>query len=327
MTESYFNEIESVEGVNGVKAQNVSPSDDPLVARIHLAMSEIGDAETSRKAEEAVLDQLIQSKLIDEGDPFIAMMNAMLIVIPQLMKCKEELLVEKTANYDYISSLNAYMAETQQHFSFSGDKEAPTPNGNYQSGNTTYYDDSGRVRGFGAAKAYMDNLSEIRTEKLFGGLAPDVQGIMNEAVKTSMNLYGYAPDMGKWPNNGSVKTGYDLPEILWQGFNGPEWIMEGGTDRYTNKNYGWVSGENKDLFNGNQRTAASYLTGQLSPVLDDAVTQNAIMENTLNGYSKQIESSYKFEMENYNSIVNTDAQMYQAQVNQNKAHTKRLRAI
>jgi len=304
-------------------------SDDPLVARVQMAMGEIGEAEAKRKAEEQVLDDLIHTKLVGESDPFIAMMNAMLLVVPQLMKCKEELLVEKTASYDYISSLNAYMAETQQHFAHSGDKADPVYQdhgyGGFYSGQMTYYDSNGRVRGYGAAKEYGKNLETIRIEKLFGGLSGDMQGILNEAVSTSLDLMGYTPDIGKWPKQDFVyMEQYDLSQSLWAGLNGPEWIMQ-GPDVYTNKHYGYTTGK-EELFVGG-RTAASYLTGQLSPVVDDAVTQNSIIENSLNGYSKQVEASYKFEMENYNSIVNTDAQMYQAQINQSNAHSKRLRAV
>jgi len=323
MTESYYTEIESVESTK--PTASVDYSDDPLVARVQMAMQDIGEAEAKRKAEEVVLNDLIQSKLVQESDPFIAMMNAMMIVIPQLMKVKEELLVEKTANYDYVSSLNAYMAEAQTNFAYSGDKGAETNQGGFISGSTSYKE-NGRVHGYDAAKAYQDGLSTIRTEKLLGGLPADVQGIMNEAIKTSLNLVAYTNDTSDW--NGSLDMReYTLPEILWAGNNSPEWTFEGReTSQYTNKNYGYTTGD-ENLFVGHNRTAASYVGEQLSPAMDDAVTQNNIMQNTFNGYAKQVEAGYKFEMENYNSIVNTDAQMYQSMLGQNNAHSKRLRAL
>lgn len=324
MTESYYTEIESVESTKPVAGMDYS--DDPLVARVQMAMQDIGEAEAKRKAEEVVLNDLIQSKIVQESDPFIAMMNAMMIVIPQLMKVKEELLVEKTADFDYVSSLNAYMAEAQTNFAYSGDKGESTNQGGYITGNTSYTDETGRVHGYDAAKAYQDSLSTIRTEKLLGGLPADVQGIMNESIVTSLNLIAYTPNTNEW--NGSLDMReYTLPEVLWAGNNSPEWTFEGReTSTYTNKNYGYTTGD-ENLFAGHNRTAASYVGEQISPVFDDAVTQNNIMQNTFNGYAKQVEAGYKFEMENYNSIVNTDAQMYQSMIGQNNAHSKRLRAL
>lgn len=319
MTESYLTEIESVEGVKQSASTNGDYSSDPLVARVQKAMEEIGEAEAERKAEEAVLDELIQSKLVAEDDPFIAMMNAMLIVIPQLMKTKEELLVEKTANYDYVSSLNAYMAEAQQNFANSGEIDNLVDQGGYTTGDAT---------GMAYAKAYAGNLSTLRNEGLFDGMSHEIQSILYEAVTTSLSLEAHTPDADSW-NAAFNKDKYDLSETLWAGLNSPEWIFEGqNTDRFTNKNYADGSdlfrNVNNELMTG---TAAAYQGTELGPVLDDAVTQNTIIENTLNGYSKQVEAGYKFEMENYNSIVNTDAQMYQAQINQNRAHTNRLRAL
>lgn len=282
-------------------------------------MEEIGVAEANTAAEEAILDELIQTKLVAEDDPFIALMNAMLIVIPQLMKTKEELLVEKTASYDYVSSLNAYMAETQLNFARSAEKSDPVNQGGYSTGNTT---------GLAYAEAYAGNLSVIQQQGLFDGMSTEIQGILYEAIATSLGLETLTPDTKKW-NSSLSKTEYDMPETLWAGLNSPDWTFEGeNTSRYTNKNYA----DDSNLFKGsdgelNSKTAAAYLGGKLGPVLDDAVTQNTIIENTLNGYAKQIEAGYKFEMENYNSIVNTDAQMYQAQINQNRAHTNRLRAL
>lgn len=316
MTESYLTGIETVEGVSAPKGV-VNLSDDPLVARIEQAMAEIGVAEANTKAEEAILEGLIQSKLVDESDPFIAMMNAMLIVIPQLMKCKEELLVEKTANYDYISSVNAYMAEAQQNFAQSAEKSDPVNQGGFSTGTTT---------GLAFAKAYEGNLTTIQQKGLFDGMAPETQKILYEAIGNTLGLEALTPDIGQW-KSASTKKQYNLTETLWAGLNSPEWTFDGeNTDRYTNKGYADPTGT-QDLFVGHNKTAASYLGGQLGPVVSDAVTQNTIIENTLNGYSKQTEASYKFEMENYNSIVNTDAQMYQAQLNQNRAHTSRLRAL
>jgi hypothetical protein len=320
MTESYITEIDSVEGVRPVATSDSDYSNDPLVARVQKAMEEIGVAEAKTKAEEAILDDLIQTKLVAEDDPFIAMMNAMLIVIPQLMKTKEELLVEKTASYDYISSLNAYMAETQQNFSMSGEKTADISLDGGVSGGTT--------TGLAYAKAYAANLSTLQTEGLFDGMSGDMQGILYEAVSTSLGLEALTPETRNW-NSSFTKDEYTMPETLWAGLNSPDWIFEGeDTSRYTNKGYA----DDSDLFRNAKgelvdQTAALYLSGKLGPVVDDAVTQNTIIENTLNGYSKQVEAGYKFEMENYNAIVNTDAQMYQAQINQNRAHTNRLRAL
>lgn len=324
MTESYFTEIESVESTKPISG--VDYSDDPLVARVQMAMEDIGEAEAKRKAEEVILNDLIQSKIVQESDPFIAMMNAMLVVIPQLMKVKEELLVEKTADFDYVSSLNAYMAEAQTNFAYSGDKGEGTNHGGYITGSTSYTDESGRVHGYDAAKAYQDSLSTIRTEKLLGGLPADVQGIMNEAIVTSLNLVAYTNDLSTWGGYHDMRE-YTLPEVLWAGNNSAEWTFVGrDPSTYTNQHYGYMTGD-EDLFLGHNRTAASYVTEQVSPVFDDAVTQNNILQNTFNGYSKQIEAGYKFEMENYNSIVNTDAQMYQSMIGQNNAHSKRLRAL
>lgn len=327
MTESYFTEIESVEGAKQSASMGSNYSDDALVARVQKSIEEIGVAEAKQKAEEAVLDDLILSKLVQEDDPFIAMMNAMILVIPQLMKCKEELLVTKTANYDYISSLNAYMAETQQHFAYSSDKVDPTLNGSYSSGETSYTNTTtGNVHGYKAAEAYAINLSTMQTEGLLEGLGDDAKGILDEAITVSLGLKAYTPETSSWNSSFNMKE-YNLQQGLWQGLNNPEWIFEGtNTSRYTNANYDYTTGK-ENLFGDNTKTAATYLGVELSVVLDDAVTQNTIIENTLNGYSKQIEASYKFEMENYNSIVNTDAQMYQAQLNQNNAHTRRLRAL
>jgi len=323
MTESYLAEIASVEGTKPTQTGSGNYSSDSLVARVQKAMEEIGVAEANTAAEEAILDELIQTKLVAEDDPFIALMNAMLVVIPQLMKTREELLVEKTASYDYVSSLNAYMAEAQLNFARSAEKSDPQDQGGYSTGSTT---------GLAYAKAYAGNLTVIQQQGLFDGMSTEIQGILYEAVSTSLGLEALTPDTKNW-NSSLSKSEYNMPETLWAGLNSPDWTFDGeDTSRYTNRNYADGSDPFQDPskpagVDPFSKSAAAYLGGKLGPVLDDAVTQNTIIENTLNGYAKQIEAGYKFEMENYNSIVNTDAQMYQAQINQNRAHTNRLRAL
>lgn len=308
--------------------QPIEGGADPLVARIHVAMGEMKVAEVSKAAAEAELDQLISTKIEGEEDPFLAMMNAMLYVIPQLMKCKEEGLVEKTASYDYVSSLNAYMAETQTRFAYSGDRDVASGD-EYQSGKTSYTDEYTGVHGLAAGIAYRDNLQTLQSESLLAALPGDVQGIMNEAITTTLSLNAKTPNSDAWAQpDGTAKKEYNVEESLWAGLNSAKWKMSEDGTQYSNNQYDPGNGqEGVNYFKDEGKTEAAYVSGKLAPVIDDAVTQNTILENTLNGYSKQVESEFKFEMENYNTIVNMDGQMYQAQIHQNSAHAKRLRAV
>jgi len=338
MKESYnIDEIVAVKGPAGI-----SQGENALVEDIEKALAEMGAAKESADAAKAELNRLIADKLHDGADPFVAMLDAMLYVIPQLMKYKEEKLVEKTASFEYINSLNAYMAETQKNFAASADAgvahDARNEAGDFQYGETT---------GLASGRAYEANLLTLGSKDLFAGLPGEVQDVMNGSVSTTLGLKGSTPDAGEWVKEDlaiygkTPKTSYNLSETLWGGLNAPQWRMGAGSEGeydnnlYNTNPYGQISPQEFDYFAqgsehdgsmvGNQ-TEASYLMGQLAPVVDEAVTQNAVMLSTLNGYSKKVESEFKFEMENYNTIVSLNGLMYSDQINLNNTHITRLRA-
>jgi len=312
-------ELMAVQGPAGISSESA------LVEDIEKALEELGTAKENADAAKAELDRLIKDKLHDGADPFVAMLDAMLFVVPQLMKYKEEKLVEKTANYDYVSTLNAYMAETQKNFSRSGDASEPWSASNkygpYKVGNTT---------GLSSGRAYESNLKTLKGDDLYRGLPGDVQDVMYGSIEETLGLKGSAPKSKEWYSG--AKTEYNLSESLWQGLNSPQWRMkDGSTHEYSNDLYSVTSGQGEDPYEKfnffrEGQTEASYVTGQLNLVLDDAVTQNAVMESTLNGYAKRVESEFKFEMENFNTIVTLNGLMLQDQLNLNNTHITRLRA-
>lgn len=328
-----MNELVNIEemGAVGGKKPALMTAEDGLVEDIEKALAEMGTAKENADAAKVELDRLIADKLHDGADPFVAMMDAMLFVVPQLMKYKEEKLVEKTASFEYINSLNAYMAETQKNFAVSGDYGTPQDghnNGSYKFGNTSYVDsETGRVHGLDAGKAYQSNLMTLGSQDLFAGLPGDVQDVMNDSIEETLGLKTLAPDAGKWKGDGTPRAEYNLTQTLWSGLNSPNWRMSGGDEKqYSNNLYDVSGGQPNHEYFVDGQTEASYLTGQLMPVLDQAVTQNAVMQSTLNGYSKKVESEFKFEMENYNTIVSLNGLMYQDQLNLNNTHITRLRA-
>lgn len=320
------NNIEELMAVS--KPGGAVSSQNSLIEDIHSSLLDMAAATENANEAKSELDRLIAEKLHDGADPFVAMMDAMLYVVPQLMKYKEEKLVEKTASFEYINSLNAYMAETQKNFSRSANAGEASANGNYSSGNTSYEKD-GEVHGLNAGKNYQTNLNMILSEDLLAGLPADIQDVMNGSIGITLGLKGKTPEAGKWTGLMS-KTEYSMPEVLWGGLNASQWRMEGdGT--YSNNLYS-TSNEKQNSFNyfGDPKdpygkSEAGYVADKLLPVVDEAVTQNTVMETTLNGYSKKVESEFKFEMENYNSIVSLNGLMYQDQINLNETHISRLR--
>lgn len=334
MAETYnIEELMAVKGPAGIQS-----GEEALVDDINQALAEMGVAKQNADAAKVELDRLIADKLNDGADPFVAMMDAMLFVIPQLMKYKEEKLVEKTASYEYINSLNAYMAETQKNFAASADVDTPKMGSNvygpYQYGNTSYTDSTGRKHGLDAGKEYQSNLTTLGADELFAGLPGDVQSVMYGSIDETLGLKTLTPDSGKWNTyEANPKKEYNLSETLWSGVNAPKWRMWGGNEhQYDNNLYDVSSNQgNSDEYQKYNyfvegRSQASYLTSQLNVVVDQAVTQNAVMQSTLNGYSKKVESEFKFEMENYNTIVSLNGLMYQDQLNLNNTHITRLRA-
>lgn len=336
--------IEEMVAGKGNKPQGIISGRQSLVEDIQNSLAEMEVAQENAAEAKAELDRLIGEKLHDGVDPFVAMMNAMLYVVPQLMKYKEEKLVEKTVAFEYINSLNAYMAETQKNFAISADagetSDKTNGYGMYQEGNTSYVDENGMVHGLAAGRGYEANLKILSAGDLLSGLPGDIQDVMNDAMSTILGLKTSTPDAGDWVKGDSqygkvAKTEYNLSETLWGGLNTPKWRMGEGTEaQFDNNMYDPMNGQglaNFDYFNqdsdpaGNS-TESSYLASELLPVVDQAVTQNAVMTSTLNGYSKKVESEFKFEMENYNTIVSLNGLMYQDQLNLNNTHITRLRA-
>jgi hypothetical protein len=308
-------------------------SGDPLVDDIEKALAEMGVAKENADEAKAELNRLIAEKLYDGADPFVAMMDAMLYVIPQLMTYKEEKLVEATASFEYINSLNAYMAETQKNFSASADRGAAQDGSNtygtYQYGSTSFTDPAtGRVHGLNAGRAYEANLMTLESQDLFAGLPGDVQDVMNGSIDETLGLETLTPDSRDWDTfDTAAKEKYNLSETLWGGINAPKWRMWGGNEhQYDNNLYDTAGDQPNFNYFVDGQSQASYLTGELTIVVDQAVTQNAVMQSTLNGYSKKVESEFKFEMENYNTIVSLNTLMYQDQINLNNTHITRLRA-
>jgi len=331
MTELY--NMEEIEAVQGKGQRNaLSQGENSLVEDIEKALAEMNTAKESAEAAKVELDRLIAEKLHDGVDPFVAMMNAMLYVVPQLMKYKEEKLVEKTASYEYINSLNAYMAETENDFARASDASDPqnasNGNGSYQHGTTV---------GLESGRAYEANLKTLGSSDLFAGLPSDVAAVMNGSISEILGLKGFAPNANKWAaNSQNARTQYSLTETVWSGLNAPKWRMENVNSGLYSDNLYNVAGGQKDANykyfadpNGDTDVGiseANYLSSQLMPVVDQAVTQNAVMLSTLNGYSKKVESEFKFEMENYNSITSLNALMYSDQIDLNDTHITRLRA-
>lgn len=164
MAEAYVEEIGLIDQQKGVSLP--SSTGDPLVDDILESMDSMQTAKENYLAAEAELNRLMTEKIDGEEDPFVAMMNAMLYVVPQLMKCKEEKLVEKTASFEYVNSLNAYMADTQKEFAHSADKTDPTKEGNsYKSGDAT---------GLANGEAYKSNLETSQSQNLFDALPAEV---------------------------------------------------------------------------------------------------------------------------------------------------------
>lgn len=321
--------IEEMMAVQGKKSAGIT-AEDSLVQDIEKALAEMGAAKESADAAKVELDRLIAEKLHDGVDPFVAMMDAMLYVVPQLMKYKEEKLVEKTASFEYINSLNAYMAETQKNFAVSGDKADPSEgsnqHGTYQYGNTSFTDSTGRVHGLNAGKAYGANLGTLETNELFAGLPMDIQAVMYGSIDDILGLETLTPDSKNWNAEATSKEKYNLSETLWGGLNSPKWRMSAGSEhQYDNNLYDTAGNQPNYAYFQDGQTQASYLTGELGIVVDEAVTQNSVMQTTLNGYSKKVESEFKFEMENYNTIVSLNGLMYQDQLNLNNTHITRLR--
>jgi len=322
MAETYnIEELMAVTGPAGIKN-----AEDSLVEDINKALDEMGVAKQNADAAKVELDRLIADKLHDGADPFVAMMDAMLFVIPQLMKYKEEKLVEKTASYEYINSLNAYMAETQKNFADSANK------GDLQNASNEYgpYQHGSALPGLDAGKAYEANLATLGADELFAGLPGDVQSVMYGSIDETLGLKGSTPDAKNWQSN--AKENYSLSETLWGGLNATDWRMDNNSSNFSNNLYDVSSTQgNSDSYAKYEyfkegRSEASYVTGELNVVVDQAVTQNAVMQSTLNGYSKKVESEFKFEMENYNTIVSLNGLMYQDQLNLNNTHITRLRA-
>lgn len=327
MTEEIM--IEGV-GVKNGPSGSVGVTSSALEQNVLNAASELADAKIARAAEEDKLETEVNDYLrnVNFSDPdavFEALMKAICHVMPQLVTAKEAGLVEKTHNFDYVSSLNAYMAETQTYFSQSADKSST---GSTKPTETT---------GLNAGVLYKGNLDMLKVDGgLLGGMdliAPDVANIMREAAATASELTASTPEANKWPGGG--KTSYNLSEGLWAGMNSPKWRMDASdSGSYNNTTYDTASGDHNinyfltdDDTEGVNKTEASYVGRELAPLVSDAVTQNTILETTLNSYAKQVESEFKFEMDNYNTIVNMNGQMLQAHGKQNKAHSNRLRAL
>jgi len=300
-----------------------------LADNIKAAQDELGDAKNKCDVAEGNLEAAIAEFLVGADpskDPFAVfeeLLDAMVRVMPKVVEYKEATLVKKTASYDYVSSLNNYMAETQDYFSKAGLK---TPDMGSTSGSAN--------PGLANGKEYRDNLIELRDYgnggfELLDGLG-EVGDILGEAITTTLDLESY-----RWFNandGGNIKL--EMPETLWSALNAPNGDNLLAEDKTRYENWYAMYPDAQAGTYGNDNTG-EFRIGSLGtltsndtfPAFNDAIAQNTIMENTLNGYSKQTESEFKFEMDNYNSIVNLNGQMYSSYVSQRQASSTRLRSL
>lgn len=320
MSEPYIEQVGSIDQKKSITLNTVSNGG--------LATNEItGSAGIETKEDELhdkIDDMMFLNSQGTEG-PFQAMACAMKHVIRLLMECKEEKLVEKTENFKAINELNVQMAEVQKNFAGSADSS-----GGYSDGGVEF---GSAADGLAAGQAYEDNLETMRgmLGKIPGDPNGDIRAVIDEAIGKVLGISTPIGDISnKWSYAGEAKKNYGLNSTLWAGINGPQWRLLDSEEKYNSNGYDtsvktYDDGTSPNYFGNEHKTEAAYAVGQLLPGVNQAVTQNTIIETTLNSHSKKIEAEFKFEMESYNSIVNLRQVMYQDHMTQGETHVKRLR--
>jgi len=331
MNEPY--DVETI-GLNKTGGPTVKSS--ALEEEIKEIRKEIDDTVEARSTAEGELDDLIGAMCgeLDSGEydaPFLAMMMAMYRVVPKLMECKELKLVEETQEFKYVHRLNVEMAEAQKNFAASGVKGEPVDHTSWQSGTAAPESDvEGEYLGLNAGREYGDKLDGMVYNdnggafEYMGVLGDTMAGAVDKigAISTYINPEPWNANRQAYGGGSSQAETYDLADTLWSGLNGTDWRLEG--DSYNNQMYDHSTHMGGMPF-VNGQSEAMYSQQLTTSGLDEAVTQNAVMQTALNSYSKKVEAEFKFEMESYNSIVNLRQTMYQDCINLGETHVSRLR--
>lgn len=88
----------------------------------------------------------------------------------------------------------------------------------------------------------------------------------------------------------------------------------------------WVIGYNGKLVDEGY-SHSSRRVSAFQPAVDSSATGNLELQTTINSYSATVEAEYMFDMEQYNTYANTDAQILRAHIDQVGASVTRLTNI
>jgi len=271
------------------------------------AMDSVGVS--SDKSEEAKreLEEYIAIMLEKEKeDAFEAVRYAIYRVVPQVMTYREAVLEETADQFNMVNELNNDMLDMQGKFAASGDLTQLNAD---------------KIQGVENAYAYFQKAG-MNAEKVRQMME---DGVLPHGIGTSM-LENLEEITTSYQNETGDTSEYGPATTLFNGMVGIDtWAM---ADYDTSSPYMYHKTPEADEFDAWQRdrSTAFLIDEGSAPYASSLNDNNTVIQSSLNGYSKEVEAEFKFNIEEYGQYLSLSSQLYDSGVKSVQVHVKEQRA-
>jgi hypothetical protein len=283
---------------------------------VESAMNSVGvSSDKSEEAKQELNEYIAVMLEKEKEDAFEAVRYAIYKVVPQVMTYREAVLEETADQFNAVNDLNNDMLDMQGKFGAAGD--------------TTELAD-GKVNGMENAYAYFQkagmNADKVK-QMMDDGILPSGIGNamlenLNEITSATFEypnvIYDYTPEQFKYGQSAG----------LFNGLVGIEATASPGGDS-TNPTGGYNVIDTKEAYpyagTGDDTAAwrGVYDNEEVyAPFTSKLNDNNTIIQSSLNGYSKQVEAEFKFEIEEYGQYLSLSSQMYDTGAKGNQVHVR-----